>query len=262
MLVSRMFTTNEDAMGAVANLEQVGFRQASIRVIDKTKADVSETGIMQQGLSEAHAKDYAEGIRQGGTLVIAEAPLGASGRAAEILERVRPNDQDTPHAAYEDVTRPKAEPSTSGSMGVGGTPLSTALNWPVLLDNPAPLSSYLNRRTLSKEQTPRASLLHNPTPLSSRLGMKVLSDKATPLSSLLGRKVLLDNPTPLSSRLNREVLLDNPTPLSSRLNMKVLLDNPTPLSSWLGLKVLANTSALFFLKRTNPKSADDGANRP
>ena len=234
MLVSRIFSTNEDATGAVGDLEQAGFRRAAIQVISATEGDASEAALVKSGVTPAHAAPYAAAVSKGGTLVLVEAPPGGAVAVKAILETARPGDAGAATAEYEAVARPELSKSGTTSASVSAadsaTPLSSALNWPVLLDDPAPLSKWLNWRTLTAP----------PTEKPTSHGLPFLSDDPTPLSSKLGLKVLSDNPAPLSTKMNRNVISDDPTPLSNRFNWRVLLDNPSPLSSWLGIAVLSS----------------------
>jgi hypothetical protein len=238
MIVSRLFATPEEATEAVAELMQSGFRNPAITVVDKTTEGVDQAMIMKLGIQPVRSQTYVDGIGAGGTLVVVDAPPGAGGRAADILNR---GEAPESPAAFEALTRePPPEPDWTDA-----TPLSRALGWRVLLNSPTPFSDWIGGKVLSDKPTPlsswlgRPALSDNPAPLSSWLGWKLLLNKPAPLSDWAGRTVLLDEPAPLSKKLNRRVLSDDPTPLSNKLNSRVLSDKPTPLSSWLNLPVLS-----------------------
>lgn len=241
MIVSRMFVSSDDATEAAIELVSAGFRSPAIHVIDQASDDSSEAAIMKYGVQEPRAKAYAEGVAAGKALVVVEAPPGASGKAADILQRARAGDDAEVEAAFEAMTREEPKPAD----WTDATPLSRALGWRVLLDDPTPFSTWIGKKVLSDNPTPlsnwlgRSVLSHNPAPLSSWLGWKMLSDSPAPLSAWLGRPVLSNDPTPLSSAIGKQVLSDNPTPLSTKLNRKVLSDDPTPLSRWLNMPVLS-----------------------
>jgi hypothetical protein len=164
MLVSRIFATNEDAVAAAGELKAAGFRDAVVSVIDKTAAEVTAATLVQKGVSEARAESYAAEVSQGKTLVLVEAPVGAGPTAKTILERSRPGDTGEPVAEYE-IAPPKAATrgvatrgattttsGTAASITDDPAPLSKRAGWRLLLDNPTPLSSWLNLPVLTGEK--------------------------------------------------------------------------------------------------------------
>jgi hypothetical protein len=260
--ISRLYATRTSAMAAVEDLKTGGFGDDAINVVApppppatdaapvETPDDTIEASILQAGVPAAHAPIYAEGVRRGETLVSVRAPFGFATRATDILAQHSPTETSLPDDGYE---RPKGDPAT---------PLSSAMGWKVLSDNPTPLSSFLGWATLSTRRSapiPDSELVDDPAPFSKRIGMEVLSGKPAILSGHFGWRLLSDNPTPLSTRLGWPVLAkdqnppparfgypllsDDPAPLSKRFGWRLLSDNPTPLSSRFGWRVLSSDPA-------------------
>ena len=248
-IITRLYDTREKADAAATDLKRTGFLDESVSVIAPAAdtAAASETGandqvltaLRQAGLSEAGAPAFAERVRQGGTAVVVHALVGRAVPAIAILDAHGPMKLDVSGYEYAALYRPEM---------ASATPLSTAMDWRVLYDDPTPLSSWLKWPVLSRRQNPSVKLLHEPAPLSRRTGWKLLIGDPTLLSSRFHWQVLWNNPTPLSSRTGWRVLAakQNPSvkllresaPLSRALGMKVLSENPAPLSSWFGWRTL------------------------
>jgi hypothetical protein len=252
--ISRLYASSADAAAAVSELKETGFAEDAISVIGPVLPadagmpdDAIAATIVQAGVPSAHAATYAEGVRSGETLVSVRAPFGYANTATEILSKHSPTATDLPDDGYEVPVRDPA------------APLSSALGWKVLLDNPTPLSSFLGWAALSTKRTPPKpdrELVDDPAPFSKKIGMEVLSDKPAILSGHLGWRVLSDDPTPLSTRLGWPILSkeqkppatrfgwpllsDEPAPLSKRFGWRVLSDEPAPLSKRFGWRVLSS----------------------
>ncbi len=210
MPISRLFDTHVEAMTAVGELKEAGCRDERIHIVSPEAEGVSAPAIMTLGLSQALATQYAEGVAKGGTLLVVDAPFGTAAAVIEILHRGQPE-------AVAQV------PATEfGTDWRSAAPLSAALGWKVLLDDPTPLSSKFGWSVLSGSQTPKAKLSDNPAPLSSAVGWATLSSKAAPLSEALGWKTLLNDPAPLSAKFGWKTLSNDPAPLSSKLGWKTL----------------------------------------
>jgi hypothetical protein len=233
MPISRIFDSHDDAMAAIADLKQAGYWEEEVRTVARSAGEVTVDGLMRQGVARSRARLYVDRLNAGATLVLVDAPFGMAGGAMSVLERAHGGEAAPVEAIYEGSNRDPA------------TPLSSALNLPVLSHNAAPLSRWLGIPVLSASQRPKASvfglpfLLHSAAPLSRWLGMRVLSRNPAPLSSLLGIPLLSGEPAPLSSRMGRPVLFEQPAPLSARMGMRTLMNEPAPLSRWLGLPVLS-----------------------
>ena len=215
MPISRLYTTAEDATAAARGLREAGLQEAWIQVI---RGAASPDSLIAAGVSPARAPHHAERLSQGAALVVVDAPLGTGATATRVLERAGPGDADGPPETF--VRRPPRDPAA---------PLSSALQIPVLLPDPAPFSAWLGWRLLSED----------PAPLSARLGHKTRSDDPAPLSSRLGWRLLSPHPAPLSARLGWRTRLPKAAPLSDWLGKPTLSDQAAPLSRWLGLRVLS-----------------------
>jgi hypothetical protein len=249
--ISRLYSSPDSATAAVAQLRSGGFADDAINVVapvshQPTYAEPVETAdampvetpddgiaasIIAGGVPAAHAPTYAEGVRRGETLVSVRAPFGFANKATAILTGFDPVETDLPDDGYE---MPPRDPAA---------PLSSAWGWPVLSNNPTPLSSFLRLPTLCLRRSPPKpdhAMVDDPAPFSKRIGMEVLSDKPAILSGRFGWRLLWDNPTPLSTRLGWRTLSPDQNPLSARLGWRVLSDNPAPLSTRFGWRVLAS----------------------
>ncbi len=247
--ICRSYQVRENAEAAAAELKKAGFDGRDVNVVAPDGAPDEEiiARIRQGGVAATQADAYAERIKQGETFVSILAAFGYAVLATEILEKHGPADTGIPEQGYE-----KTPPDPAA-------PLSSALGWKVLSNDPAPLSSALRLPTLftrRQRQKPDSELVDDPAPLSNAVNMPVLSDRPAILSSRLGWRVLWDDPAPLSKRLGFPVLSkeqklpparagvrllsDNPAPLSSRTGWKLLLNDPAPLSRLLGWRVLSD----------------------
>lgn len=237
MPISRLFNAAEDAAAAVEDLKRAGFGGVPIHVVGGT-ADAKE--IEGLGIAAPVAEGYAGRIRGGATLLAVQPPFGGAERITEIMRRARPGDSGAPDPIEAGGS---PAPAVGGAGLTGATPLSAALQMPVLSSDPAPLSSWLGFRTLTRSQAPAARggaplLSRKAAPLSSAAHVRTLWGSAAPLSSRLGVKTLWQSAAPLSSRLGWKTLLQSPALLSAKIGGKTLLNNPAPLSSLLGAPVL------------------------
>lgn len=138
-----------------------------------------------------------------------------------------------------------SRPAPDSSMGLktlsgkDGSSWKPTFNFPLLSQEPTPLSSKIGFKVLQKEPVP----VMDPAPLSATLGLPTLasgpvSGNAAPLSTLLGKPLLSDDPAPLSGKLEQPLLSQNPTPLSSKYGLPLLSRKAAPLSSLFGLPLL------------------------
>jgi hypothetical protein len=218
--ITRIYDNESLALDVVSELKKNGFASDSIHVVaaSRVKASDSDDGVVAEvanvGVTKDAAAAYADGVRKGQVVVSVNPNFGTARRATAILDKFNP------------IATPVSEAGSNTAKEqtlAEATPLSSRLNWSVLMNDPTPLSTKWNWPVLSDKATP----------LSDKLGASVLSDNATPFSSWLNVRVLSDDATPFSNWLKRPVLSDNPTPFSSWLNVRVLSDDPAPLSNWL-----------------------------
>lgn len=202
--------------------------------------DLSSTKNLDIGIAESIAKHgipqgdidaYAEGIREGGSLVMVEAPFGSAVAARDILQGTDAATSENQVAEY---------PLSNSEIA---TPLSSILNLPVLIEDLAPLSRFLRLPLLASSSVfPSAIfgplLLRSAAPFSSLTGVPLLLHRAAPLSSLLGLPLLSGRAAPFSTLLGLPLLLNRAAPLSSVFGLPLLVRCATPLSSLLRLPVL------------------------
>jgi hypothetical protein len=188
--ISRMYGAYDTAARAVEDLKKYGYRH--IHVVSTSGgsgvADTSHNGIVKAltdgYIWKPHAVEYAKRISQGGSLVSVHAPWATGRRAIKILDSHGPVDSG--------VTEPKT-PSVAWD---DATPMSSALQMPVLMEQKTPMSAIWNV----------PAVLKNPTKISACLGMPMLSKQIAPLSSWIGMSLLSKSATPLSSRFGLPLL--------------------------------------------------------
>jgi hypothetical protein len=191
-----MYQTPEQALSAKAALEKEDYSDLHLVSGDGVGTSIEEivAVIIKGNILKAHARVYAAGIRKGGSLVTVHAPFGGAYKAVQILEKFSP------------IESGMSEPQSYIPPWDEVTPMSSALQMPVLLDNPTPFSSFWNLPVLAKSSFSLSvlyglPLLSKKAGPSSSFGFPLLSRNATPLSSLLGLPLLISDATPLSSRL-------------------------------------------------------------
>jgi hypothetical protein len=188
--ISRMYGAYDTAARAVEDLKKVGYRH--IHVVSASGgpglADTSHDGIVKAitdgYIWRPYAVEYAKRISQGGTLVSVHAPWATAKRAIKILDRHGPIESGV------------SEPTIPSVAWDDATPMSSALQMPVLMKQKTPISMILNV----------PAVLKNPIKMSACLGMPMLSKNIAPLSSRIGMSLLSKSTTPLSSRFGLPVL--------------------------------------------------------
>jgi|GEM_PF-563875 len=240
--IVRMYETDKAARDAVSKLREVGFPEGAITLVTPYKRGVGPSQSISNALVAGfkltnHAEVYAEGVRQGHSLVVVAAPFGSGQIATKTLDSFGPMDTGLERPVRSEFPMPWDE----------AAPLSSALQWrPISRNAPTPLSTLMSFPTLSRGRTfqsryaeltssswsltsPRL-LSHNATPLSSMFGLKTISGKwGAAWTTSFGLPLLSRNPAPLSSKLGLHLLTDGP-----------LSGHPTPLSAILGLPTLSH----------------------
>jgi hypothetical protein len=185
--ITRMYGSHDDAMDAVNELKKSNFPGGSIHVVSPADVTATSAGpggedpvtaaIMKGYVLKAHAKIYAEGVRNGGTLVTVHAPFGSAGEAIEILDNHHPIESGV------------AEPQRSYLEWDDAAPVSSMFLLPVLSKDRTPFSSFWNMPTRKHGRTIKLKQIAHGT-LSSSLGLPHLSRNPAPLSSLFGLPLL------------------------------------------------------------------------
>jgi uncharacterized protein (TIGR02271 family) len=89
-----LFESTRDAQGAMQELERAGFDGSNISFVQQASSGLDQS-LVGAGIPEHDASIYAEGIQQGGALIILQAlPNADATRAAEILDRYNVVDID------------------------------------------------------------------------------------------------------------------------------------------------------------------------
>ena len=240
-IITRIFRDPDEATRAVSALRQYGFADDDISVTGPGPSESEIAGnLVRAGFARRKARHVAPVVRDGATAVSVRAVFGAGAAANAILHRSGP-------AAAE------VADDSDFLVEDQAAPFSSFFRLPVLSHNPAPLSSLLAWRVLSKKQNPNITLSRSAAPLSRSVGLPLLSGEAAPLSRRFGLPVLRDNVTgkrsslglPLLTRRGRPflpvaLLARTAAPLSRMFGLKVLSQNPAPLSSALGWRVLTD----------------------
>lgn len=160
MAISRMFSTIEDAMGAVALLEAHEFTtDRHIRVIKSTPDYVSGRYLAARGIYKDHAEALASRVRAGEVLVIVDHPLGFTEFTKGLLASAAPTGEGASPAVNENISYKDS------------TPFSSVMGWPLLSDDPTPFATFWNLPTSSAG-----------TSLSKSLGLALLTASKPMLS--------------------------------------------------------------------------------
>lgn len=233
--VVRIYETEQQANDAVARLKEYGFAEDAIYVVrpvseGKTDSAGDLGNAVRAGfLLQERANLYAEGVRQGHSLVAVRAPFGRGQVAIDILDSFAP-------------TATGIERKASEVSWDVAAPLSSGLRAPVLWrGQPAPFSRLTGGQILLRGRTFGAKYPELTRPdwtFSSRIGLRLLSGRQAPWSSLSGKA----GPSWTRS-LGLPLISRNPTPFSSKLGLGCLTgplryDQPAPFSAALGLSPL------------------------
>jgi hypothetical protein len=181
--ISRMYGSQNNATGAVAELKLMGFRGEDIHVVSPPAEDANSSieaisaSIMEGYVLRTLSRIYAEGVRRGGTLVTVHAPFGSAATVIGILDKFQPIDSGV------------AEPAERIPAWDEAAPISSMLQMPTLYDNPTPFGSFWNVPSLTNGRASLSALFGLPELSSSQSGTELLNDPA-PLSSLLRIPVL------------------------------------------------------------------------
>jgi hypothetical protein len=198
----RMYETEQKARDAITKLRKGGFPEDTIHLVTAGANGEALLGYMIGNEPEV----YAENLARGRIFVLVRAAFGHGQAAIDILDSCEPIDS---HLLAQ------AEPANCWEEAV--TPLSTALQWPVLKQNdPAPFSKWMGFPLLSKSG--------EPGPFSKWLGSRLLfeHDRPAPFSSWMGFPTL-DPGYTMSRYFGFDLLISNATPLSSRLGLNTLV---------------------------------------
>jgi hypothetical protein len=140
------------------------------------------SAIMAGYVLKAHARVYAQQVRQGCSLVSIQAPFGTGGIAEGLLDECGP------------VKSGVDTSDDSLPLWDDGAPFSSALSMPTLVDATAPFSRFWVLPTITRKGGTVTGSLGLPEISSSDsylFGTPSLSRSPSPLSSMLGLPTLL-----------------------------------------------------------------------
>lgn len=180
--ITRMYASQAAAKRAAQELKDQNFRDVHIFSGEGSTASHEDhvNALTKTMHLKTLARVYAEGLKNGHSLVSAHAPWGSQAEATAILNSHGPIDSGVPSYKVKSIAWDER------------TPMSSALLAPVLAKNIRPFETLMNVRSQTK------SMKH----VTSKLGMGLLSKKLLKM----GGKHLSANTTPLSSRLGLPLL--------------------------------------------------------
>lgn len=238
--IVRLYETEQKARDAVGKLAEEGFPKETIFLVKPTferdagTADDLAVAAMAGFVPQDQVAVYAEGLKQGRSVVAIRAPFGQGALATHILDSCGPMETG--------LELPKGRPIAWEV----GAPLSSAFLLPIILRNkPAPFSGTFGLPMLSSGRTFGSKYKELASSDYAFFGRSRLSQKAAPLSSLFGLKTLSTKArTSRTSSFGLPLLSQNAAPLSSKLGMHLLTGRlpphePAPFSAHLGLPTLS-----------------------
>lgn len=240
--VVRIYETEQQASDAVARLKEYGFAEDAIYMIrpaaegERDSAAALGNAVRAGFLLHERANIYAEGLRQGQSLVAVVPPFCRGQVAIDVLDGLAP-------------TATGIEPKAPRVSWDVAAPLSSGLRAPALWrGQPAPFSRLTGGQILVHGRTFAARYPELTRPdwaFSSSMGARLLSRNQTPWSSLSGKS----GPS-WNRSLGMPLLASSPTPFSSSLGLGFLtgplrFDQPAPFSGLLGVSTLKRGRSLL-----------------
>jgi hypothetical protein len=192
--IVRLYASAEQAKLALAALKRWGFEDALINVVTATSTppanapasaasdDPVQSAIMSAYVLKAHAKVYAQEVRNGRTLISVRAPFGVGGIAEELLDECGP------------VKSAVVTADDSLRLWDDDAPFSSAIGAPSLVRATAPFSAFWVLPTITSRGGTFFSGIGLPEVSSSDsylFGSPAISRSASPLSSMLGLPTIL-----------------------------------------------------------------------
>ena len=190
--INRMFESVERAAQAVQALKTNRFSQFDHVYLFgrdseggvEQSVDQIVAAMMKSYVLKAHARVYAEKVKQGSALVTVHAPFGTGGDALEVLESFGPVDSGVPGPrdalpAWDEVA-----------------PCSSLFHIRVLLPDSATFSKFWNVPPLAKTARTTSAALGLPEgggssgPFAGTFGLPMLAGPRMSLSAMLGLPLL------------------------------------------------------------------------
>ena len=209
----RMYATERQARDAVAKLKEEGFREEEIFLVTPGSSIAApplgtiSSAMLAGEVLGSQARFFAEGVKQGRSVVAICAPFGTGKLANSVLDSYQPLD-----TGLQVTERPPP-------VWDEAAPFSSAFLLPILKRaQPAPFSTFLGLGTLShgrsflsgmfRELTAADFAVFGRNPLTrNQAGWASLSGRSGPSwTTSLGFPMLSKNPAPLSSSLGMHTL--------------------------------------------------------
>jgi hypothetical protein len=224
-VTARFYPTAQQAHDAYGALLEEGFRKQSVAMIEPAQG--AEDGMPIAAMADAikagsllaeQADFFVSNLQPGYSLVVVEPPFGATRLAADILERFEPLDL---------VPEPEYAEKPYVPVSQRATPLSDALGWRVLSNDPTPFSDAWGFNVLSSRRSALsrwfAELTSSRFSLSSKFGLPLLSRDPAPLSSRFGLALKTGQTGQRwTTSMGLPLLTSGAAPLSSKLGLPVL----------------------------------------
>jgi hypothetical protein len=238
--VARYYSTMKKAREATDALKEAGFGSDSIVLLSmpskepegesasaRTKS-IAAAALKAGQLLGDSADFYSSKLKPGNSLVVVKPMFGRAVEAEAILARFQPMKIQMPKPPQKAVDK-------SLPWSQQAAPLSNALGWSVLSNNPTPFSDNWGFPVLARESLSFLSRWFQPLApgwsLSRLLGLSLLSDDPTPLSNTVG--------IPLTSRRSEP-------PWTHSFGMSLLSDDSTPLSRRFDIPVLSRREYFLY----------------
>lgn len=223
----RIFKSEDGANAAIARLTRAGFRNSRIflpSLAAGKESEIVRSAVEAGTLPDAQSRISIQSLKEGYSLVSAEAPFGRGKAALAAMESVDTVDSDRLSRYTSDDPAPFSE--------VLGLPvLSNVQPSAELLSSNWSLSSVFGLRLLSKNPTPFSSLFGLPVLSKSKrnwnrsFGLPLLSQKAAPFSSLFGLPTLTKTDKDWRTSFGVPLLMNDPAPLSNLFGWKTVIED-------------------------------------
>lgn len=221
----RLYKSEQGARDVDARLQEEGFENRAMflpsdhagREVEAVNAAI-ESGV----IPERFVKLCQRSLKEGKSLIAAQAPFGSGTRVISILE--------SDDSVDNDLIRRYGFRSPS--------PLSEVLGIPVLSKFESS-TGLLNSDWSFSSKFGMGLLSRNPAPLSSMIGWRPLSGRKKNWTRSWGFPLLSRNPAPLSSLFGMATVTKSKGAWTSSFGMPLLSRNPAPFSSLFGMKVLS-----------------------
>ena len=189
-IIPRFYDTYGNALDAVAQLRQSGYRDDEISLIstapNREPGEETDpaTAIAKAGIPRDDVAAFADVVHQGKSLLLVRAVWGAAVKAIGIVDSHAPSLTNVGRREYSSAhlagERSKFSLTFGWPMLINdASPFSNFWKWPLLSSNATPFSSMFSWSTLKSGYTFGApKLINKATLFSDELRLPTLTDKA------------------------------------------------------------------------------------